>query len=453
MLRRSALPAPAAAGPAGHAAPARAADPAGPAEPVAAQRPWPVRRIFPLLATVGLVIFGMISTTWGPHLLGRSAWALPDDLWATLTAASRLAHLNLSGLYTQPTGLVSFPGTAVILIPAAVIADAAGFSLQFQNAQNPDPTVWLLAGPYEIALSGVALFAADAIAERMGATLWKRALLAAAGVVALWSVSVRWGHPEDAVAMGLFLYGILALSGSRTSRSAWLTGAAVAVQPLVLLALPVILAVIEPRRVIGFLLRAAAPSVLLLGAAVAANPGATFTAVTKQPNSAQINHPTLWTSLSPHMSNGLVVAGPARLLAILIACGCALVVYRRLSAARQQDRWSPQALSELLWWVAVTLALRCVFEPVMVSYYLWPALAAALISASLSWSRLVPTAVAVAGLTLFSQIWWHGAWSWWVPMIAVLGLTLYLARPPFPARSPAVRPDISLDLYKSLLAF
>ena len=54
--------------------------------------------------------------------------------------------------------------------------------------------------------------AADAIAERLGADRAKRAVLALASAVALWSVSVRWGHPEDAVAVGLLLYAILALS-------------------------------------------------------------------------------------------------------------------------------------------------------------------------------------------------------------------------------------------------
>ena len=412
-----------------------------------------------MLATAGLVIGGMLATTLGPTVLGKPAWALPDDLWGTLVAAGRLMHLNLGGLYTQPTGLVSLPGTAVILVPAAALAGAAGLSLQAQNALNPHPAVWLLAGPYEIALSAVALFAADAIAERMGVAAPRRALLAAAGGVAVWNVSVRWGHPEDAVAVGLFMFGLLALSGSRTARAAWLAGAAVAVQPLVLLALPVVLAVIEPRRLPGFLLRAAVPGAAALGAAIAANPAAAFTAVTKQPNSPEINHPTLWVSLAPHMSGGMVAAGPARILAIVIACGCALVVRHRLPAAPAPSvtpalaapapspmpppaprpaGWSPETFSELLWWAGLALALRCVFEPVMVSYYMWPALALALAAASPSWPRLGPAAVAAVGLTLLSQIWWHGAWSWWVPMIAGLALTLFLARPPR-QRRPAGR--------------
>jgi len=66
----------------------------------------------------------------------------------------------------------------------------------------------------------------------------------------------------------------------------------------------------------------------------------------------------------------------------------------------------------------------------MVSYYLWPALAVALIPASRSWSRLIPASLAAAVLTLVSQLTLHGPWTWWTPMIALLGLTLYFARVP-----------------------
>jgi hypothetical protein len=400
-------------------------------ETVSTPMPWLARRLFPLLATAALIAIGMAATMWwGPQLIGRSAWSLPHDLWGTLVAARRLMHGNLGGLYTRPTALVTFPGAAVILVPAAAIIDAAGLSLQVPGAQNAHPGAWLLAGPYEIALSAVALLAADAIAEHLGVARPKRALLAAASAVALWNVSVRWGHPEDAVAVGLLLFGILALSESRTARSAWLIGAAAAVQPLVLLALPVVAVVVEPRRLAGFLTRAAAPAAVVLGAAAAANWKATVNAVTSQPNSPTINHPTAWTSFAPHLSNGAVAAGPARALAILVACGCALIVGRRWRAARRAAGWSPEMLQDLLWWAAVALALRSVFEPVMVAYYLWPVLAVALITASTSWSRLIATSLAATTLTFVSQVSWRGPWSWWAPMVAGLGLTLFFARVP-----------------------
>jgi hypothetical protein len=394
--------------------------------------PWPRRRLFPLLATIGLIVIGMASTTWwGPGLVGRAAWSLPDDLWATLAAAQRLLHGNLGGLYTPPTRLVTFPGAAVILVPVVALIDAAGLSLQVQNAHNLHPPVWLVAGPYEIALSAIALFAADALAEHLGADRGRRALLAGASAVALWSVSVRWGHPEDAVAVGLLLYGILALSKSATGRAAWLCGAAVAIQPLVLLALPVVAVVVEPRRLAGFVARAAAPTVVVLGAAAAANWTATFHAVTSQPNWITVDQTTPWATLAPGTGSGQsVAAGPARLLAILVACGCALVAGRRWRAARGAPAWSAQTLADVLWWTALALALRSVFEPVMVAYYLWPALAVALIAASRDWSRLIPTSIAAAALTLASQLTLHGPWTWWTPMTAGLGLTLFLARVP-----------------------
>src|SRR5579875_3259931 len=170
----------------------------------------------------------MAGTIWGPRWYGKSAWAVPDDLWATLVAAQRLLHLDLAGLYTPPTNLISLPGTAVILVPVAAVTEAAGLPLLHAGSQGAHPVVWLLAGPCETALAAVALFAADAAAERLGASRPKRFLLAAAGATALWSVAVRWGHPEDAVATGLLLYAVLAAAGTRAGRAGWLAGAAVA---------------------------------------------------------------------------------------------------------------------------------------------------------------------------------------------------------------------------------
>ncbi len=420
------------------AAGSRAASGAAAEAPGPARQPWLVRRVFPLLATVILIGIAMGSTTWwGPLITGARGWPLPDDLWGTLAAAQRLAHLDLGGLYTQPTGLVSFPGAALILVPVAALMDAAGISLHAPG-HDAHPASWLIAGPYEIALSAVALFAADAIAERLGASLPKRAVLAAASATALWSVSVNWGHPEDAVAVALLLYSILALSQARPGRSAWLIGAAVAVQPLVLIALPIVLAVLEPRRLVGFLARAAAPSVVLLGAAAAANWSATIHAVTSQPNWPTVDHPTPWVYLAPRMSHGAVAAGPGRALAIVVACGCAIVVGQRWRAARRGGPWSPDTLEEVLWWAAVALALRSVFESVMVPYYLWPVLAVALVAAVRSWPRLAAASVAAAAVTFGSQISWHGPWSWWSLMIAGLAVTLCCAR--LPLRRRASRP-------------
>src|SRR6185437_6926570 len=210
---------------------------------------WPARRLFPLLATAGLLVVGMASTVWwGPALVGKTNWSLPHDLWGTLIAAQRLVHGDLAGLYTRPTGLVSLPGAAVILVPVVLAAHAAGLSLRVPGPHLAHPGAWLLLGPYAIAASATALFAADALAEHLGVSRPRRAVLAGANAVGVWSVSARWGHPEDAVAVALLVAGLLALARDRPGRAAWLAGAAIAVQPLVLLALPVLLAAMPARR-------------------------------------------------------------------------------------------------------------------------------------------------------------------------------------------------------------
>jgi hypothetical protein len=409
----------------------------------APSRPWPVRRAFPLLATLGLIGIGMAGTIWGPVYYGEKAWAVPDDLWATLVAAQRLLHLDLADLYTAPTNLVTFPGAAVILAPVALIMDAAGIPIH-AGRQGVHPAGWLVAGPLETILSALALFAADALAQRMGLSLLKRFWLAAASATALWNVSVRWGHPEDAVAIGLLLYAVLALSNERDNRAAWLAGAAVAVQPLVLLAFPLLAVAATPaRRLPGFVARAATPALVLLAVAAAANWTATIHAVTNQPNAPTIDHPTPWiylTALAPPMSDGSVAAGPARALAVLVACCCAVLTWRRWKAARLASRlaggWRSDDLAVLLWWIAVTLALRTVFEPVMVSYYVWPPLAVALVAASRDWIRLIVATVPATVLTFLAQGSWRNPWVWWTPVVLVLALTVAAARP---ARSPAAQ--------------
>ena len=407
------------------------------------------RRIFPLIASVGLIVIGMYTTTWGPTLIGRTEWALPYDLWGTLIATTRLAHGNIGGLYAPPTGLISLPGAAVILLPCAAVISALGLSLTIPGPHNLHPPVWLLAGPYEIALCCVTLFAADALAEQLGVRFWKRGLLAAASAGILWSVSARWGHPEDAVAVGLLLYAVLAQSRGRLGLAGWLAGAAVCVQPLVLLALPVMLAAAPWRRMVPFLVRAALPSAVLLGATAIADWHDTYTSVTSQPDSPVINHPTAWTSLAAHMANQNVAAGPFRLATIVLACLCALAIRRRWQSRAVATRangeisgsgdatnsgdaatWSTALLTEVLWWVALTLALRSFFEPVMVSYYPWPPMAVALIpAATLSWPRLVAVGVLAGGLTAAAQGPSHDVWIWWVPVVAGLVVLLALARP------------------------
>jgi len=133
----------------------------------------------------------------------------------------------------------------------------------------------------------------------------------------------------------------------------------------------------------------------------------------------------------------------------VLACLCALAIRRRwqaqagntanaeISGPGDVAAWSTALLTDVLWWVAVTLALRSFFEPVMVSYYPWPPMAVALIpAATLSWPRLVAASVLAGGLTAAAQGPSHTVWIWWVPIVAGLVVLLALACPSVPGRRP-----------------
>jgi hypothetical protein len=389
-------------------------------------RPWLVRRLSVIVSSVALVLVGMVTTTGGAHLIGHAGWGLPNDLWATLVAAERMVHGDFAHLYTPPTALVAPPGTPIVLLPAAALVMALGLTPGPPVTQSITPSAWWVAGTYEIAVSCLVLFAADALAERMGVTLGRRAVLALGEAVALWNVSVRWGHPEDAVAVALLLYALVAVADGRVERSGWLVGAGVAVQPLILLALPVLLAAVGTRRAVGYAARALGPLAALVAGALAANWRATWHAVSAQPNYPLVDHPTPWIRFAPHLAGGVVAAGPGRLVALAVAGLCGAVLMRRPPPSVP---WSAAELAGLVWWVALALGLRIAFESVMVAYYLWPPVAVALVAASPRMVRLVSVSVGGAVVTFVSQATWRGEWAWWVPMVVGVVAVLVLAHP------------------------
>jgi hypothetical protein len=390
-------------------------------------RPWAFRRLFAILASFGLVVIGIVTTTGGAELLGHGQWGLPNDLWATLVASERLLHGDLAHLYTSPTALVAPPGTALLLVPAALVVMGAGLTPGPPVTHSPTPSAWWAAGTYEIVVSCVVLFAVDTVAERMGVSRGRRAVLALAEAIALWNVSVRWGHPEDAVAVALLLYAVVAVADGRNERSAWLLGFGLAVQPLIVLALPVVAAAVPARRVVGYVGRALVPAVVVLVPAVLANARATVHAVTEQPNYPEVDHPTPWVHLAPRLGSGVVAAGPGRIAAIAVACLCGLYLAGR---PRPPGRWTEAELGGLVWWVTVALALRVGFESVMVAYYLWPPIALALVASSPRWWRLLVTSVLAGTLTFVSQVGWRGDFAWWLPMTVGVAVLVALARTP-----------------------
>lgn len=374
------------------------------------------RRGVPLCLTV----LGM-AATMGFSLVfsvrGRAVpldyWHVPGDIWATLRSAHTVGWGDLGGIYGAGTGLVSLPGAALLLLPVALVSQGLGLTESFPLVL-PHPSAWLVLGPYETAVSCLALFGADALAERLGVGRGRRVLLGVAGAVALFPVDAMWGHPEDAVAVGLLLFAAVAVLDRRVAAAGWCTGAAVAVQPLVLLAVPVLAAVLGARHLVAFAWRAVAPAAVLTAVPLVAAPRATLHALVDQPNFPNIDHPTPWTFLAPHLGGhgaSLAVAGgPGRVVAVLLALGLVPVAVRA--------RHRPAAV---VWAMAAALALRVLTESVLDPYYVWPPLAVGLVAAAMAGRRRFAAALCIAcAVTVVAEV--HLPWlAWWLAVTAGTG--------------------------------
>ncbi|MGH9047233.1 MAG: hypothetical protein ACRDVW_07960 [Acidimicrobiales bacterium] len=406
------------------------------------------RRAVPLTMIVVLVGATMAYTTgWGPVVRHHSYWIAPGDLWGTFHTAQYVAWGDIGDVYNSGSGLVSLPGISVLLAPAALIINHLGLSISFPY-EIAHPSAWWVLGPYETALGAIVLVPLDTLAEHLGVSGRSRIWCSIFGAIVLFPVLGIWGHPEDSVALAFAIWGLLAALRHRWRAAGWLFGAALVMQPLVVLMAPVVVAMAPRREWPKLALRGALPSLALVAIPLAQAWRQTTTALFKQPNYPSVDHPTPWLSLAPvltkvhrvkvqhifqvthpngstgfkvtisHTLGGLAVAaGPGRLIAI----GLAVVI--GVYAARRRP-----SMAEVVWLCCLALSLRCVFESVMDPYYLWPPIALALPLVMRSHWRTVASVVGVAAMT-----WWSykflGPWQWWAPITVVLLLVVAMAKP------------------------
>lgn len=359
----------------------------------------------------------MAWTLWLAPLAGAAPpghWLTPGDLWRTFAGADLLVHGHLSSLYGGTTTLVTLPGVLVLLAPVAAVVSAAGLGLGVPFTHLAHPSGWLVLGPASVGLCCPALFALDGWARRLAVPVLRRWVLALVQLVIVWNVAAQWGHPEDCLAVAGLLWSLAAAVDGRSGAAGWWLGAACALQPLVLLAAPVVLAVTPAGRRLTWAARVALVPALTLVVPLVANWRATVHAVVDQPNYPTVDHPTPWIALAPRLPGQAVAAGPGRLVALAVAVAC-FVPVRSAWAGRRGRRWAAGAAGAVLWWGALTLGLRGAFESVMVAYYLWPPLALAVVVAA---SRRLPLAAAAAAAVATSvfanlDLHWQGRWSWW----------------------------------------
>jgi hypothetical protein len=376
------------------------------------------RRAWPLAVTAAFVVTGMaFSLFWGPVVQHHPFWLTSGDLWSTYRTAHYVGWGDLGGIYGAGTALVTLPGILLALAPVAMVTGALGLTESFPKFL-PHPSAWLVLDPYVLLLSAVALFACDALAERLGVSRARRAVLCLVEAGLLWNVAVIWGHPEDPVAVGLALYALVFALDGRWTGAGWLFGAALVTQPLVLLMFPVLLALGGRRQIVGLAARGAVPVVALVLTPLISQFHATTHALLDQPNFPHIDHATPWTALAPVLGGTgrafSVAAGPGRVVALILAC--CLGWWAR--------RWR-QRPDLIVWAAAMGLALRCFTESVMVAFYVWPALAVGLVIAARLGRGRLAVAGAVALFTTAAAQWRLGELPWWA--IVTAGIAIVLA--------------------------
>jgi hypothetical protein len=354
-------------------------------------------------------------------------WITPGDFWSTLRAAHYVGWGGLSFVYSSRAVFVTLPGFATVLSPFAILGSHLGLTESAPGIFLPKPQIWLFVGPVALLLSGIALFGLDALATRLGVAPSSRRILLVAEAVVLWPATAIWGHPEDAVAVGLVAFALVAIWEGRWALAGWLLGGAIAMQLLVVLAVPVVVGVAGARKAGPLLARACVLPGFFAVAVLVPNFRRSLSVLTKQPTFPQIDHPTPWVHLSPTLAPHVVAAGPSRVLAAAVALGAGWL------ACRWRDN-----LPMLVYALAVVFAARCVFESVMVPYYVMPAVCmAVLVSFVREWPRRLTTVTAALALTVvtFYRV---GEWRYFIEMGGLLAVMLVAAHPSLARRMPAV---------------
>ena len=403
------------------------------------------RRKWPLIVLVPFVAIGLLYLfEWNVLVHHAPLWAVGGDLWGIYRGAHYIGWGSLGGIYTSGTGIVAFPGMAVLLSPVALIT----WHLHMTESYGPfvlaHPSAALVLQPIELLLASTVIFASDALAERLGVVSRRRLWLCVAVAVIAWPTAALWGHAEDSLAVAFALYAMVAMLDQKWAAMGWLFGFGIVMQPLVGLMLPLFLAATPQGQRVVLLVRSAVISVILVGVAFLGDASDTYRQLVQQPTPPSVNHATPWAALSPKLTSGAiktvhgaslariaghatlhaytvtgaqvveVSGGPGRMIGVILAILVGAFVWRR-----------PQSPSRVLWLAAVVLSLRCFFEPVMTPYYLAPPLFMCLIlAARQSRRRFWPSVVIALEITVFAYF--HlNPWVWWLPIVT--GLTAILA--------------------------
>ena len=316
------------------------------------------RRIWPIVVSVVYVGLALAYFfRWAPvvqHV--PSLWIGSGDLAHTYRAAAALAHGHFGAIYQPGGGFLAYPGILIALAPLGALSNTLHGSLVVIGVNHhlvAHPQVLFTGPPSTFSYLGPSREVERSYFTRRRSRLlplrpWccrarpslpamrllndfrsrgsRRAALGVAEAVVLWPVVVFFGHPEDAVAVALAIYALLFAMDERFTGTGWLFGAALAVQPLVLMMFPILLVIGGKRRALGLVVRGVVPAAAVTVAPLAAGFHDTVHTLLTQPAFPYPNvYQTPWTFLAPKLggtgANTSVGGGPMRLAVLALAAG------------------------------------------------------------------------------------------------------------------------------------
>ncbi len=365
-------------------------------------RRWATTRVIPLVAAAVLLVVGVnVGIEWNP-LHGSMGFAGAFDVWRSYGVTDQILNGHLAQVYSTSSGLIGLPGALLVLVPAVALSQSLHLSVGGSLSIVQAPTAWPVMELWVLLLSASVLFAADALSRRLGVGSRRRWVLAALEVVVLWNVAFWYGHPEYPLALSFMLFAVVDATDGRWARCGWLFGVAIALQPIVLAVVGVAFAFAPARRWLGLGARiVVAPLVVVVGPLIA-NWHEAFRTLHLQPASLVRDHVTPWAHLAPRLSGASVSAAPLRSAATLLGFVLCVVVCRRRPS-----------LVVVLASVAAALVIRCLVDPVLVSYYVFPPLAVGLLVAATAgrW-RFAAVGVLATFVTVYAKAGPGGEWLW-----------------------------------------
>jgi len=372
--------------------------------------------------TLLVMATGMAYSILWPDLIRHHGfyWATPGDLWFTVRTTHWIGWGALSWVYSNNhSELITLPGFEILLTPFVMLGSALHLTEVAPGLPGPlKPTEWLLLGPVTLACSAVPLFAVDALARRLELARWRRRAAALVTGAALWPAIAIWGHPEDVLSLGLTVFAVVRIADRRWTAAGWLLGAALALQLLAVMAVPVLIGVLGVRRAAPFLARAAVLPGFLLVVVLVPDHRDAISVLLRQPTDPRVDHATPWMALSQHLASGLVTGGSGRFVGVAAAIALGFAGRRW-----RHDLW------RLTWLLAAALSVRVFFESVMVPYYVMPGVVLAVLASFGTRRRWPLTTMAGAALTVvtFTR---HGEWAYWGMTCGIAAAMLILSWPP-----------------------